>query len=215
MPITQVGTTSSVTVASGSSSLSLTWPAGIRAGDVAEVFHAPLSTTAPSGPPTGFTAGSNTLSGSSSPAMRSHYKVCTGSETGTLSVPNAGTAAAKAWLRVWRGIDPTSPILHSVTARSSSGVSSLTANLNTGAITDCLLSYGITLNSGTGTYTPPTSFTEDFEQMTSPGTSGGFRIWTGSGAIAVTPTKSSTAARGAMVAIAYLPLQFSGWGMPI
>lgn len=214
-PITQVGAISSATVAAGASSLGLTWPSGIRAGDVAEVFHIHNSVTNPSGPPSGFTAGVTANSGGASPTVRHHWDVCTGSESGALSVPNAGTVAAKAWLRVWRGIDPLNPILMSDSDGTGSSVSSLTSNLDTGTLADCLLSYAVGMNTSTGAWTPPSGFTEDFENLSTPDSSGGFRIWSGAGAIAITPVKASTAARGAQVAIAYRPLQFAGWGIPI
>lgn len=89
--------------------ISPAWPAGIVSGDVAIVVWGYQSTFTATAP-TGFTLLNTVNSNSGSLTSAVYYKVCTGSETGSLSITASGANRQSVVLAVFRGIDTSNPI---------------------------------------------------------------------------------------------------------
>lgn len=94
-------------------SFDLTWPSGVQANDAAFFFWVMVNTATPN-TPTGFTvpSGGAVDGDSGSIRLRFGFKVCAGSESGSLTFGNSNAVFNRqsACLIVYRGIDPSSPI---------------------------------------------------------------------------------------------------------
>lgn len=157
----------------------------------------------------GWTDGvSATASGSLSPSFRTQVKLAAGGETGSVSV-TVPTVGRQAWMEAWSGVDQTTPL---DVAGSAAGFGAVTAFDIPGVTTTTPgvgLSYMGVWNATTGTNTPPTvpaAFAEDVDSVTNaPGSTGGFLIWSGSGATGTINLVRSTSIRGAAGVIAIRP----------
>lgn len=110
MTFSLVGTDVSSSAVGSTSTASVTWPT-VASGDLALLFWVLISTANPTDPADFTVQGSvNTPNGTGE--LRCVYKVCTGSESGTITVSDdAGTQdKVTASLAVYRGVSTTSPI---------------------------------------------------------------------------------------------------------
>jgi hypothetical protein len=144
--------------------INLAWP-GVATNDVAYIFWSyNPATTVPTDPPTGFTTiGNSDGNGGTSPRTRVFRKVCTGSETGNVTVSLDSAARHAAVLAVYRGVNPTTPEDVAVAVDNTHVVSPthnpppITGSTDGFAV---LCSIHERVSSGDTGWTPPSGFTE-------------------------------------------------------
>lgn len=145
----------------------VTWPTGGNApqsGDIAVIAWAMQNTVTPT--TTGWTVPTNGSADSTSGALRMRvmWRVCTGSESGTITLTNSGSVINRqcAVLAIWRGVDNTTPIdqiqfLAETTAGTTHACPSVTLGVANAAVVAVV---GERVSSGTNAWTPPSGYTE-------------------------------------------------------
>ena len=185
---------------------------GILAGDLIVYWATSGTATAPSNPGgSGFTSAVTGTSGGSSPSFRIGYKVAAGGESGSVTI--TGTTQGQMFL--FRGVDQTTPLdVAGTTFGSSTGTTAYNIPTLTTTVAGVALVYCGAANVGTGSMTPPTvpaAFTEVTDSIaSSPNSSAGYLIWSGSGATGTINLVRSSSVRGAAGAIALRPALLSG-----
>lgn len=138
----------------------LTWPT-VQAGDLALLVWTGVSTTTWTDP-SGWTLVAEHTGGSGSLRSRLYYRVCTGSESGSITLTHADINRQSAVLAVYRGAHPTSPI-DAWADRDEDAATDVHAcpQVTTGHA-DCVIvtAVGERVTGGTTDYTPPTGYTE-------------------------------------------------------
>jgi len=199
--ITYVGQSSAVNTTAGTS-LPITYPSGIQSGDVLVVWVTSSVATAP-GVPSGFTSITTSSAGGSSPSVRLAYRVCDGSETGTLSCPtNSSTSHGQ--LLLFRGVDTTSPVVGSDVFGSATATTAYTIP-SIASVTGAAVVYAGAGNNSTGAFTPPTvpgAFTETYDSVAaSPNSGSGYYLGAPAGSTGAIDLTRTNSLRGGAVAV--------------
>lgn len=205
----------------------LTWPS-IVAGDLAVLFWAYQSTQTNTDP-SGFTLLANLTSTTGSCATRLFYKICTGSETGNISLVNGVANRQSAVLGIYRNAHKSAPIVSgdwTATAESVAGTShaSPTETLN---VADCgvLTFIGERATTGSTTYSH-SAFTKRVDSGTDATGAGGTIVGLADDGMAtnrangasVSPgnwTSSFSTAQCVMWTVMIRPREYEGWGVDL
>lgn len=209
MAITYQGAGAAAANTVAATTLNVAYPASIAANDVLVLSVTTNSTTAAT-TPGGWTgpAGATGAGTGGSPAFRMAYTLATGSESGTLAVTTP-SATSQGWMFLLRGVNTANPIDVTTTAFSTTGATAYNIPTVTTTMTGVALVYCGAGNSSAGSWTPPTvpaAFTEVYDVITaSPKSTGGYLIWSGSGATGTVNLVSSASVRGAAGMLAFRP----------
>jgi len=138
----------------------LTWPT-VQAGDLALLVWTGVSTTTWTDP-SGWTLVAEHNGGSGSLRSRLYYRVCTGSESGSITLTHADINRQSAVLAVYRGAHPTSPIDAWADRDEDTATDVHACPQVTTGHADCVIvtAVGERVTGGTTDYTPPTGYTE-------------------------------------------------------
>lgn len=141
----------------------LTWPA-VQANDVAVMWWLGINSVTWTDPGN-FTLINSTDGDTGASRMRLYYRVCTGAETGDVSLVHSAADRQCAVMAIYRGCDPVTPINlttgWAVRDESASGTTHACPQVTTD-VADCvvLTAIGERASSGTTGWTAPPGYTE-------------------------------------------------------
>ena len=166
MPFSIVGAGSDGANASSLSGTS--WPAGVAAGDVFLLWWTMQNTSTPDLSPGGATQVALVAGDSGSMQVGFYIKVCTGSESGTITLTGTAPNRQSAEWLVIRGGHATSPLDDWDVRDEGSAVSSHACPSVTLGFADCGIVTAISERATTGTtgWTPPSGYTERADSTT-------------------------------------------------
>lgn len=187
---------SSATAGGNTTTLNVTWPAGgsaPAAGDVAILIWGHSSGNTVTVDPSGFTLEQGQNSAQGSLRTRIYYKVCAGTESGTLAMTMNGTNRQVCSLVIYRGCDQTDPI-NAISFRNE-GASAVTSHVCpavTPAVAGCVILslVGERLSTGSSNYTT-TPYTERADSGSLGSGSGGTTCAVGDDGLATSHSSGS------------------------
>jgi uncharacterized membrane protein len=202
--ITLVGTASAVSSGSGTSSLTLTYPAGRQVDDVLVVQVAARGNQTFT-PPAGWTLINRTYDGSAL-TQAVYWRRVTAATPASENWGISPSARAAAAVVAYRGVDPVAPVnVHSV--RSNASSTSVTANSVSPTVAGTQLVGLFALANGNAGFAPPAGMTEHADENTGGGPNNGIAIELAdeayAGGIAATGNRVATASTAA-VSVAHL-----------
>ncbi|WP_141579652.1 hypothetical protein [Actinomadura sp. WMMA1423] len=154
--------------ANASSLSGTSWPAGVAAGDVFLLWWTMQNTSTPDTSPGGATQVSLQVGDSGSMQVGFYVKVCTGAESGTITLNGSAANRQSAEWVVIRGAHTTSPIDTWQVRDEASAVSSHACPGVTLGYANCGIVTAISerASSGTTGWTPPSGYTERADSTT-------------------------------------------------
>lgn len=142
----------------------LTWPS-VAAGDVALLWWVMTNTTTATNP-SGFTLEQQLDGDSGSMRVRFQSKICTGAESGALTLTGDTTNRMSACLAVYRGCHPTSPVNAFTSNDEGSSVSTHACAAVTPTVPSAVIVTAVSERATTGTTNWTTSYTERTDSLT-------------------------------------------------
>lgn len=196
--------------ATGGANITLTYPAGIAAGDLIWVScSSSVATAYATNALSGFTRAYAFDSGGGSPVGAGFLRIATGAESGNITLVTPG-GSSFARMFVYRGVEQTTPLDSTpVNFGSSTAVTAYVVPEQTTTVPGCTLLVHAWSNSATGTWTPPTLYTELWDSNAA-GTVGAVEFahrvaWSGSGATGTRTITRSAAVRGGAAGVVLRP----------
>lgn len=208
MAITYKGAGTAAANTVSSTTLAVPYPSNIGVGDAIVLWVSSASST-------GLTLGADWLiggqqtAGGNVPRLAVWIKVADGSESGSFNV-TTGNATSQGRMHLFNGVDCSNPQdVAATTFGTSSAVTAYDLPTLTTTVTGVCLFYAGAGNAAASTFTPPTNpatFTEEHDvNTTSPHTTAGYLIWSGSGATGTVNLVRAAAVRGTGILIALRP----------